>query len=200
MGVSAWLRAFTSPLNLITFLPQAAIWTNLMSGNMAAADDFVFVTKYWAQIVGWMTSLATLGFSTFFTTTLSLFGGEYEQEIQQFANIFIAVTVAEYVFEITSWVLFYVSYGDALKYAELLEAAASMWDEVLGLVENRDAKWNYATTDLDAGLTTYELMDRLNGGILRLAKAAATFHDSVTLYKQEDRVATFGFTLVSHIV
>ena len=134
MGVSAWLRAFTSPLNLITFLPQAAIWTNLMSGNMAAADDFVFVTKYWAQIVGWMTSLATLGFATFFTTTLSLFGSEYEQEIQQFANIFIGVTVAEYVFEITSWVLFYVSYGDALRYAELLEAAASMWDEVLGLV------------------------------------------------------------------
>ena len=52
MGASAWMHTFT-PFGLVTWLPQAITWVK--SGrDLLAAERFLFTTKYWSQISGWL--------------------------------------------------------------------------------------------------------------------------------------------------
>ena len=54
---------------------------------------------------------------------LSLWLGIMKTPIQ---GIMITVSAVTCLVEVTSWVLFYYSYDDALKYGEIMEAAANM--------------------------------------------------------------------------
>lgn len=60
MGSQAWLRSFNGPFHLIDFLPQAIIYSMVTSEKEGAAAKFVWVTKWWAHISGWVTSLGTI--------------------------------------------------------------------------------------------------------------------------------------------
>ena len=54
MGAQAWMRSFLTPSGLFVWLPQAIIWQRAKDGNLRAAQRFVSVTMFWAQIGGWI--------------------------------------------------------------------------------------------------------------------------------------------------
>ena len=54
MGTQAWMRAFTTPAGLFVWLPQAIMYTQAKNGNIRAAERFLWTTKWWAQIMGWL--------------------------------------------------------------------------------------------------------------------------------------------------
>ena len=60
MGVQAWLRTFNGPLGILGFLPQAISWTRASLGYEIAAHRFVWITKWWTNIGGWVFSLGNV--------------------------------------------------------------------------------------------------------------------------------------------
>ena len=61
IGVFAWLRSFAI-FNLISFLPQAISFTRLERDNWEAGHRFRWITTYWVQVAGWITSIGTIAF------------------------------------------------------------------------------------------------------------------------------------------
>ena len=58
------MRAFTTPGGLAVWLPQAITWQRAKNGSVSAAERFLWITKWWAQIAGWLffpASIAALG-------------------------------------------------------------------------------------------------------------------------------------------
>lgn len=60
MGVMAWIRVFSGPLGIIGFLPQAIAWTRATYGYELAAYRFVWITKWWSNIGGWVASIGNV--------------------------------------------------------------------------------------------------------------------------------------------
>ena len=54
------MRAFTTSGGLFVWLPQAIMWTRAINGSVSAAENFVWTTKWWAQIMGWIFFPATV--------------------------------------------------------------------------------------------------------------------------------------------
>ena len=57
------MRAFLTPGGLFVWLPQAIMWSKAKSGSQMAMRRFESITKYWAQIGGWIFFFATLAAS-----------------------------------------------------------------------------------------------------------------------------------------
>ena len=54
------MRAFTTPGGLFVWLPQAITWTSAKNGSIRAAERFLWITEWWAQIAGWTIFPATI--------------------------------------------------------------------------------------------------------------------------------------------
>ena len=53
IGVQAWMRAIFG-LNPIAFLPEAISWVMARDGSVGGAKIFMWTTKWWAHIWGWI--------------------------------------------------------------------------------------------------------------------------------------------------
>ena len=49
-----------TPFGVVTWLPEAFTWSKAQKGSKTAAERFLFTTKYWGQIMGWITFPVTL--------------------------------------------------------------------------------------------------------------------------------------------
>ena len=49
-----------TPFGVVTWLPEALTWSKAQKGSKTAAERFLFTTKYWGQIMGWITFPVTL--------------------------------------------------------------------------------------------------------------------------------------------
>ena len=144
MGVQAWIRAFTGP-HLFVFLPQAIAWTRMRNGSVRAAERFIWITKWWSQIAGWISSLGVL-FAGMLIIELFYMGGSDDDRLLLLSprvadhrpglfNIFWYDRPGDFLLEMlgwfiwlsefTTWFMFYWSKTDAIKYAKYMIAANS---------------------------------------------------------------------------
>ena len=141
MVSQAWMRAFTTPGGLFVWLPQAITAKRAAQGSVRAAERFVWITKWWAQIAGWLFFPGTIAV----LITLIDEGVWYDDRrllaprVQKHQNNWwgnnwwydddegdynwysqIVGASVMLSLEIAGWVMFYVSYKDSLKYGEYL--------------------------------------------------------------------------------
>ena len=83
MGIQAWIRTFNGPINLISFLPQVISWERAKKGHAVAAGRFVWFTKWWSQISGWVTSLATIYLSMDYLLGIDLSPGRGKRKLMK---------------------------------------------------------------------------------------------------------------------
>ena len=60
VGVQAWIRSFLTPFGLVSWLPEAITWVRAQRDNETASQRFLFTTKYWSHIMGWLTFPVTM--------------------------------------------------------------------------------------------------------------------------------------------
>jgi len=134
MGVQAWLRSFNG-LNIFSFLPQAIAWTRARAGHEVAEKRFLWITKWWANIFGWTTSVMTImlyisliveGDLDLFTDFLSFRGrknwwkkskkskGKGDDDLEEYAWMIVGITGI--TVEVASWIIFYLAYGKSMAY------------------------------------------------------------------------------------
>ena len=153
------MRSFTTPAGLFVWLPQAAAWTRAKNGNVRAAERFLWITKWWAQIAGWILFPGTV-FAAVAAVDPDLIlyitddrrrllspsvkaphgGGGWnwvwwdDEDNEDYSEDWITRIVGATIMlsiDIAGWVMFYVSYKDALKYGQYLVARniAAIQDE-----------------------------------------------------------------------
>ena len=134
MGTQAWMRAFTTPGGLAVWLPQAITWQRAKNGSVRAAERFLWITKWWAQIAGWLffpASIAALGVAIgdgdrdgdkkMLMSPLvekKRRRGDDDEEGNQISLIVGASVILS--LDIAGWTLFYLSYKDAINYGQYL--------------------------------------------------------------------------------
>ena len=55
----SWFRAFDG-LNMFTFMPTAIVYTRLLRYHMDAAENFLWMVKWWSHLGGWVTSAGNM--------------------------------------------------------------------------------------------------------------------------------------------
>ena len=132
MGIQAWMRAFNGPVNIVSFLPQAIAWVRAKKGHPVAAERFVWFTKWWSQIAGWVTSLGTM----YLAIDWLLLEADFDRHLLLSPKVskkkkgkgdddweeavYGALGVIIISIEVAAWVMYYFSYSSALKYGESL--------------------------------------------------------------------------------
>ena len=151
MGTQAWMRAFTTPAGLFVWLPQAIMYTQAKNGNIRAAERFLWTTKWWAQIMGWLlfpgTIFAAVAIvdadlirylgehddSDYYRRLLSprtkahnWWSWDDDEDNDEYDSSWIERIIAGVVMislDVAGWVMFYVAYKDSLKYTQYLIAS-----------------------------------------------------------------------------
>lgn len=144
MGIQAWLRAFNG-LNIFSFLPQAIAWTRAKAGHEVAEKRFLWITKWWANVAGWSTSISSilLYISLIVEGDFSLYSffplfrrnrwwkKNDDDDWEDFEEVALQVVgITGISVEIVSWVLFYISYPKAMAYGTYLLGQAAPEDTV----------------------------------------------------------------------
>lgn len=145
------MRAFTTPAGLFVWLPQAIMYTQAKNGRIRAAERFLWTTKWWAQVVGWLLFPATIFAAVAIVDAdLLRYLGHHEDEDRRllsprtkahdswnwswwddednddYDTSWIERIIAGVVMislDISGWVMFYVAYKDSVKYAQYLIAS-----------------------------------------------------------------------------
>ena len=139
MDSQAWMRAFTTPGGIFVWLPQAIVSVRAQQGSLVAAQRFVSITKWWANIGGWLFFPVTIAVLSILTDYSFWFDeedegrrllspkvfahnnaafGVYQEDYYFFAMVAAGAIMA--TLEVVGWILFYVSYKDAIKYGKYL--------------------------------------------------------------------------------
>ena len=148
MGVQAWLRTFNGPLGILGFLPQAIAWTQAHLGYEIGAHRFVWITKWWTNIGGWIFSLGNVYAVLRYLFMLDIppysrdsmwdmkenkkgklmaggMGwGNFEEQFAQIDWVQVAYYVGGswiLAVEAAGWVMFYYAYVNSLDYGQALE-------------------------------------------------------------------------------
>ena len=94
-------------LNPIAYLPEAIFWVQANNGNISGAKAFMWQTRWWAHIWGWIgTFLLLVG------TCIAFFDFGYKR---LWELPFAALSV-----DIIGWMIYYLYYHGAYRYANYL--------------------------------------------------------------------------------
>jgi len=146
MGIQAWIRGFTGT-HLFVFLPQAIAWTRAKNGHQVAAERFLWMTKWYCQISGWISSLIVLWAGMLIIELFYMPGKKNHQHLlapqvgdhkDGLFNIFWSDRPGDVWFEILGWMIWFVEFAcwfmfywtikDAKQYARYLIASGADYE------------------------------------------------------------------------